>query len=378
MFCKNCGAQLAGTKNNCSNCGFPVEKENKEVVPSIIEHTAAPAPNPFVVTPTVVEEPAQPTQPELPVEPTQLQTPVVEQPQEATPEPVANEKPQPSILDQTLNQSAPAPAEKKTEPVAPVVENKVEEEAPTPALQSFPEPVERKPEVQQAEPVKPTPPPAPMPPQQPQAAPQPQPASPQPGNINSKTAFIIGGVFLLAIVIVYVLTNFLKGGSTPVNTYTSTTEKEYAGFVFSIPQNHAASVIGTDFMIDGPDKNYIINIDYSNPYDQYKSYYTLKYNDTTGEAVNIIGGREYLIYRFKDTEEREISEFFTKWDESITIAGVITHRDGSTITISDYESLSLILNAVKKSGTLIQKGDTYDSGKVGYIDFSARKLNFFR
>ena len=386
MFCKNCGAQLAGTENNCSNCGAPVEKESKPIVPEIVqtpEQGHAPAPNPFVVHP-VVEEPAEPVQPNFPIEPTQL---LQSNPDPTSiPEAVMPAPPvaQPSSvsLDQMMNQTpAPQPVEPAPVPVnpTPVVSEPVmnqpapvapaPQEPATPAIQSMPEPATMQP--------------APQPMTQPVPQPMPNqvaPASTGKKNNNTKTAIIIGGVFLLAIVIVSALSGMLGGGGNTSNGTTENSPKtqEYAGYMFSIPASYTSSILGTDLMIDGSEKGYIINIDYTNTYEQYKEYYTIKYQDANGEAINTIGGREYLIFRFQDTSNREISEFFTQLDATTTFAGVITHRDGSTITIADYEYLTGILNTVQRGTQLVQKGDTLDSGKGGYIDFSARKLNFFR
>ena len=365
MFCKNCGAQLTGTENNCPNCGTPVEKENKPVGPEPISATSAPAPNPFVVQPTVVEEPVATNQPVLPVEPTQLAQVMESQ---TIPEPPAMpvEAPQPQTLDQTLNQgnqvapqeATPAPAPAPT-PVAP-------QPAPVSGLQ----PMNPQPQVQQ-------PAPGVMP------GPQVQPTtalSTSAKQGGAKTALIIGGVFLLAIVIVSFLTGGFLGGESSQQTTNngSGSTKDYAGYVFKVPNNCSATVLGSDLMIDSSERGFIINIDYTNPYTNYKDYYTVKYQDVNGDAINVIGGREYLIFRFNDSAGREISEFFTQLTTDVTIAGVVTHRDGSTVTKADYEALSTLLTGTSPSNNKVAKGDSFDSGKEGYIDFSTRKLNFFR
>ena len=353
MFCKNCGAQLTGTENNCPNCGTPVEKENKPVGPEPISATSAPAPNPFVVQPTVVEEPVAADQPVLPVEPTQLAQVMETQ---TIPEPPAMpvEQPQPQTLDQTLNQSAPQAPVQTAEPVTPA-------------------PVAPQPPQTGLQPIGQQPAPGMMP--QPQ---QPQPTTPAKQG-GAKTALIIGGVFLLAIVIVSFLTGGIFGGGTtekPASGKEST--KDYAGYVFTVPSNCSATVLGSDLMIDSSERGFIINIDYTNPYTNYKDYYTVKYQDVNGDAINVIGGREYLIFRFNDSAGREISEFFTQLTTDVTIAGVVTHRDGSTVTKADYESLSTLLTGLTPSDNRVVRGESFDSGKDGYIDFSTRKLNFFR
>ena len=360
MFCKNCGAQLTGTENNCPNCGTPVEKESKPVGPEPISATSAPAPNPFVVQPTVVEEPVVENQPVLPVEPTQLAQ-VMETGTIPEPPAMPVEAPQPQTLDQTLNQPAPQAPVQTAEPATPA------------------------PVVPQPAPVAPQPPQTGLQPigQQPTPGMMPQPQQPQPTTPakqgGAKTALIIGGVFLLAIAIVSFLSGGLFGGGTtekPASGKEST--KDYAGYVFTVPSNCSATVLGSDLMIDSSERGFIINIDYTNPYTNYKDYYTIKYQDVNGDAINVIGGREYLIFRFNDSAGREISEFFTQLTTDVTIAGVITHRDGSTVTKADYESLSTLLTGLTPSDNRVVRGGSFDSGKDGYIDFSTRKLNFFR
>ena len=257
-----------------------------------------------------------------------------------------------------------------------------QEATPAPAPTSAPTPVAPAPAsgLQQ---MNPQPQPGMPVPQQPAPGVMPQPQQPQPTTPakqgGAKTALIIGGVFLLAIAIVSFLSGGIFGGGTtekPASGKEST--KDYAGYVFTVPSNCSATVLGSDLMIDSSERGFIINIDYTNPYTNYKDYYTVKYQDVNGDAINVLGGREYLIFRFNDSAGREISEFFTQLTTDVTIAGVVTHRDGSTVTKADYESLSTILTGLTPSDNRVVKGESLDAGKDGYIDFSTRKLNFFR
>ncbi len=190
-------------------------------------------------------------------------------------------------------------------------------------------------------------------------------------NNKNQSLFIIIGVVFISFIAVFIFDNFFSRNSIQSLT---TEDYSFSGYIFSVPKECKVSIEDDNLYIDSADVRYVLNTDYTNTYASYIYHYTEKYSDQERKAINKINGREYLIYHFTiKSTSGEISEFFTKLDDNATIAGIVTHNDGSTVTIEDYYKLTNIINSAK----LFNNDKRMDAGRNGFVDFTTKKIQFF-
>ena len=222
---------------------------------------------------------------------------------------------------------------------------------------------------------------------------QPMPQYQQPNQFNNQpknntTVILIVALAVVAVVAVLLFVFVFNGnknktptgGTTEETTNTEQTGNEgtgtpvsngnkvsYAGYSFTVPTGYESEIVDEKLAIYTESICYIIQVDYTNTYEDYKQSIAQKYPDQVNQMITNINGKEYIAAQVTDASGENGGLFITKASSTASFVAGVIKSDYSVIMLNDVQDLSKILNSATQGSSSFGPGNKVDAGKDGII-----------
>ncbi|MBR3898206.1 MAG: hypothetical protein IKJ43_02865 [Bacilli bacterium] len=151
---------------------------------------------------------------------------------------------------------------------------------------------------------------------------------------------------------------------TPVSTGNKVS---YAGYSFTVPTGYESEVVNEGLAIYTESICYIIQVDYTNTYEEYKQAMAQKYPDQVSNMIANINGKEYIAAQVIDASGNNGGLLITKASSTASFVAGVVKRDYSKIALNDVQDLSIILSSATQGNSSFGPGNNVDAGKDGII-----------
>lgn len=150
---------------------------------------------------------------------------------------------------------------------------------------------------------------------------------------------------------------------------TNSNTVSYAGYTFTLPADYESEITDSGLLIASTQVAYIINVDYSHTYEEYKNALIQEYPDQASRIVTQIAGKEYAAVQGEmEAGSGEIVLLLaTSASSTSTFVIYAANNSYSIVTTNQVQDLGTIINSATQSKGSFAPGSSKDAGKDGII-----------